>query len=231
MAIGLKTGESATANLDTDSSSNKTVLDDLKGSEATPRISKNKNAILTAVIIFIILMIIICLLKSVKQKQQTPPVSIDTGGVTTEFTSTTELVDTSTEVVGNPTTDISVGLPEFDPRENGSTSAIVYSATDYIKDLYGADIPAVYNVANRTYIRDFVNYEKKRAIIDEGMELYWLEVQYKGKAYRCQVPYLIFKDLDTTGICVVELEMLTLEGGETVISFMQVVRDYNDLIN
>ena len=63
------------------------------------------------------------------------------------------------------------------------------------------------------------------------MEMYWLEIVYKDKPYRCQVPYFIFKDLDTTGICVVEIELLTLEGGEQIISFMQVVSDYSDLIN
>jgi hypothetical protein len=126
---------------------------------------------------------------------------------------------------------VDIGLPDFDADENGTTSAIVYSASDYIKDLNGSDIPAVYTTASRTYIRDFVNYEAKRAIIDDGMEMYWLEVTYKGKKYRCQVPFYVFKDLDATGICVVNIELLTLEDGGQVISFMEVVTDYDDLIN
>lgn len=125
----------------------------------------------------------------------------------------------------------SVGLPNFSDDPGGKTTARYFSANDYVKDLNGLDIPAVYNVKSRTYIKDFVNYEAKRAIMDDGMELYWLEVLYKNRKYRVQCPFYIFKDLDETGICVVEIEVLNMEGGEKVISFMQVVQDYDDLIN
>lgn len=84
-------------------------------------------------------------------------------------------------------------------------------------------------MASRSYVKDFANYEAKRAILADGMEMYWLEIQYKNKPYRCQVPYYVFKDLETTGICVVEIEVLTLEGGEQVISYMQVVTNYEGL--
>ena len=124
---------------------------------------------------------------------------------------------------------IDVGLPNFKDSDSSSTTATVYSDSDYIKDLNGVDVPAVYNVKSRDYIKDFVNYESKRAIIDDGMEMYWLEISYNKKKYRCQIPYYVFKDLDKTGICVVEIEVLTLEGGEKIISYMQVVTDYSDL--
>lgn len=134
---------------------------------------------------------------------------------------------------GNLITDdedaIDVGLPDFKDSDVSTTTATVYSDSDYIKDLNGVDIPAVYNVKSRDYIKDFANYEAKRAIIDDGMEMYWLEITYNKKKYRCQVPYYVFKDLDKTGICVVEIEVLTLEGGEKIISYMQVVTDYSDL--
>ena len=134
---------------------------------------------------------------------------------------------------GNLITDdedaIDVGLPDFKDSDVSTTTATVYSDSDYIKDLNGVDIPAVYNVKSRDYIKDFANYEAKRAIIDDGMEMYWLEITYNKKKCRCQVPYYVFKDLDKTGICVVEIEVLTLEGGEKIISYMQVVTDYSDL--
>ena len=124
---------------------------------------------------------------------------------------------------------IDVGLPDYNHSDNNTTTATVYSASDYIKDLNGVTIPAIYNVKSRDYIKDFVNYEAKRAIIDDGMELYWLEVSYNEKKYRVQVPFYIFKDLNKTGICAVEIEVLTLQGGEKVISYMQVVTDYSTL--
>lgn len=124
---------------------------------------------------------------------------------------------------------IDTGLPNFEDSTNSQTTATVYSDSDFIKDLNGVDVPAVYNVKSRDYVKDFVNYEAKRAIIDDGMEMYWLEVVYNGKHYRVQVPFYVFKDLDKTGICVVELEVLTLEGGEKIISYMQVITDYSSL--
>ena len=137
--------------------------------------------------------------------------------------------DADGNVVGDGA--INPGLPNFNDSEQGTTTATVFSATDFIKDLNGVDVPAVYNVKSRDYINDFVNYEAKRAIMADGLELYWLEVTYNDKPYRVQVPFYIFKDLKQKGICVVEIEQLTLEGGEKIISYMSVVYDYANMIN
>lgn len=192
----------------------------------------NKNNIITIIVVGIIVLIIIAMLKSINSKDDEVTMSPDSAGNTSAQILTTEGTNTSSSTEElSLTTEITVGLPEFDPKENGTTSATVYSASDYIKDLNGYDIPAVYEVSGRSYFRDFANYEAKRAILADGMEMYWLEIVYKEKPYRCQVPFYIFKDLETTGICVVEIELLTLEGGEQIISFMQVVSNYADLIN
>ena len=119
---------------------------------------------------------------------------------------------------------INPGLTTYD-TEQSQTTATVYSASDFIKDLNGVDVSAVYNVASRDYVFDYVNYEAKRAIMDDGMELYWLDVKYNDKDYRIQVPFLRFKDLKASGICKVQVEVLTLEGGGKIISWMQVVDD------
>lgn len=219
MAIGMKP-----SNNETKDSTNK--VESLVDKNVKQK--SNKNTIIIIAVVAVIVIIIIAMLKSLMTPEESIEMS-DTGqidGTTQEtVTTTTQGVTTEHEI----STEVTVGLPEFDSRENGSTSATVYSANDYIKDLNGNDIPAVYNVANRSYVKDFVNYEAKRAILADGMEMYWLEMQYKNKPYRCQVPYYVFKDLETTGICVVEIEVLTLEGGEQVISYMQVVTDYDDL--
>lgn len=110
-----------------------------------------------------------------------------------------------------------------------TTSATVYSANDFIKDLNGLDISAVYNVKSISYVHDYANYEKKRAIMDQGMELYWFELTYKGLKYRMQVCYDDYKNFDDMGIVQVNLEVLNLEGGEKVISFAEVA--HNDESN
>lgn len=106
-----------------------------------------------------------------------------------------------------------------------STPATVYSATDYIADLNGNNVSAVYNVSEKNYVTDYVSYTSKRAIIDNGMEMYWLEADYDGKAYRIQIPYQYYVNLGDKGICKVNMEVLTLEGGGTIISYMQVVNE------
>lgn len=119
---------------------------------------------------------------------------------------------------------IDPGVPNYD-SEQSETTATVYSASDFIKDLNGIKVPAVYNVASRDYVFDYVNYTAKRAVMDDGMELYWLDVLYNDKKYRVQVPFYRFKDLKASGICKVQIEVLTLDGGGKIISWMQVVDD------
>ncbi len=63
----------------------------------------------------------------------------------------------------------------------------------------------------------------KRAVIDDGMEMYWIDVTYRKKKYRLQVPFYYFKDFEEEGICRVEIEVLDLENGSQIISYMHVI--------
>lgn len=144
----------------------------------------------------------------------------DTSGGTT---SSNGIYDEKGNVIDEDAID--PGITDYYKSDSNSTVEEVYSASDFIKDLNGIDVSAVYNVQSRAYVTDYVNYETRRAIMDDGMELYWLEVVYKEKKYRVQCPFVYFKDLDERGICKVEMEVLTLEGGGKIISYMQVVPD------
>ena len=106
-------------------------------------------------------------------------------------------------------------------QESNTTSAKVYSPDDFIKDLNGLDISAVYEVSSIDYVYDYVSYEKRRAIIDDGMELYWLEAEYQGKKYRIETAFAYYKTLRNKGICRVVMEVLTLNNGGKVISYMR----------
>lgn len=120
---------------------------------------------------------------------------------------------------------INPGAPNYQESTSDTTSATVYNASDFIKDLNGLDISAVYREASVSYVTDYVSYEAHRAIIDNGMELYWLEAEYNGKKYRVQCPFYYFKDLGATGICKVEVEVVNTTDGGKVITYMQVVPD------
>lgn len=221
------------------------AADDKSAAEIFP----NKTAVIASGIIAVIIVIVMIVL-AVAKKGKADQESIDTGYTTENITGTVQEAgdvindaetqaylelqpsETPTNTVydedGNIISDrediINPGVNEFD-TEGGTTTAKVYSANDFIKDLNGVDISAVYNVKSFSYLTDYVNYEKRRAIMDDGMELYWLDITYHNKKYRCTVPFYIFKSLDSSGITRVKLELLTLDNGEKVISYMRVAEE------
>lgn len=125
----------------------------------------------------------------------------------------------------NPDDGFRVGDTNYKDSKKNTTTARYFDANDFVKDLEGNDVKAVYSYKDRTYIKDHVAYTAKRGIIDDGMEIYWIDVVYKKKKYRVQVPFYYFKDFDDTGICRVEIELLTLDNGSQIISYMQVISE------
>ena len=142
--------------------------------------------------------------------------------------STNGIYDEEGNIISDDENVINPGTASFD-KEGGTTTAKVYSPDDFIKDLNGVNVSAVYNVKAYSYVFDYANYQKRRAIMDDGMELYWLDLTYNGKSYRCTVPFYIFKSLNSTGITRVKIELLTLEGGEKIISYMRVAEEGEEL--
>jgi hypothetical protein len=105
----------------------------------------------------------------------------------------------------------------------------------YIKDVYGLTLNAQYTVSKIDTVREFVNYRKMRGQVGVGLELLWLDVTYKDQPYVIQVPFAIFKELTDTGIIVVDMEVLRIQGAtaddiRTIISDMVVVPEYKSLI-
>lgn len=118
---------------------------------------------------------------------------------------------------------VNLGATDYRNSTKNTTTARYFDADDFVKDIDGNDISAVYSYRDRTYINDYANYVAKRGIIDDGMEVYWLDITYKKKKYRMQIPFYYFKDLDDSGICKVEIEVLTLDNGSQVISYMHII--------
>lgn len=101
----------------------------------------------------------------------------------------------------------------------------------FTEDFEGNQVPLNYEVSSISFVNDMVNYEKFRATTGEGLELFWLDIIYKEKEYRAQIPYYIYVQLEDKGIIVVNMEVLTLADGGTMITFMQVVSNYKELIS
>ena len=135
--------------------------------------------------------------------------------------------DSTEESETEAETRFSPGIVDYEDGEM-KTPERLDSAADFLRNLNGVDIPVSYNVKSMDYVCDYANYEKRRASMDDGMELYWLEITYNGLHYRCTVPFWRYKAMNDEGICIVKIEVLSLEGGEKVISYMAVTDSIED---
>lgn len=118
-----------------------------------------------------------------------------------------------------------MGTQDFTQNTNMTTSDILTNPDQYVEDLYGLTTRVDYTVSSISNIADFVSYEKHRGTWGGGLELYWLDADYKGNHYVVQVPFQYYKELDDTGIVPVKMEVLTIAGSTpdeklTVISYM-----------
>ena len=163
-------------------------------------------AIAGGVLITIVIVVLLATSGNKKESKQDNPAVSSQVVTTTETPTSSE--DISTEVA----------------------SVEVSDASGYLKDLEGESLTSTYDVVDKEYYKDFVNYELKRASVDDGMEMYWLEITYENKNYRCQIPYYAAATMDISGICVVEIEKLKLASGGSVISYMQVIYDYDKIL-
>jgi hypothetical protein len=105
------------------------------------------------------------------------------------------------------------GIKDISQNTNMTMGAGM-SPDSFTKDLNGIPVALNYQI-NEIYIAtDFVSYTKRRATTAEGIELLWLDAEYKGKPCKIQVPLRIFKELDSTGVTVVSVEVAKVKGSD-----------------
>ena len=143
------------------------------------------------------------------------------------------------EVVVTPVEEVVVPDPtptELDPAEGLGTQNFLDNTTmtsssemtdpsRFTKDIYGLTTRVDYTVKQIQSVTDFVSYTKYRGTWGGGIELYYLDVEYKGTKYVIQVPFVYYKELDEKGIVPVKMEVLRIQGSTTdeiltVISYM-----------
>ena len=204
------------------------------------RTEKNKNSnilLIGACIIIVVLLLLVILLlfskgginsKNKSENNQlvnTEMVKTEKDDENNDFKESENSEEGTTLDNSFETGDSNVEAGKYEEGVLTKTTPEYYSSTDYLKDLNGYEIPAVYTIQNITYDVAHVNYQSKRATIDDGMEFYWLEIDYNGKKYRTQCSYNMFRNLETEGICKVAVEILTLDSGQQVVSYMKVVSE------
>lgn len=194
--------------------------------------------IIAGVVAVIAIILIVVLIVKLKKPATTPETSSTTTETTEEPISTDnpeaqEVVDDELTEDQMDNSDLSAKdiSSEFNTDTGEESDAPLTDVENFVKDLDGNDIPSSYHIADRSYTKDYVNYVKRRAVTDDGMELYWLDVVYHDHNYKIQVPFYVFESLDEKGICACTMEVLTLSNGSKVISYMEVVKDAASRLN
>lgn len=121
--------------------------------------------------------------------------------------------------------DASVGTQDFTKDTNRVSSSPLTDPDLFVEDLYGLTVRVDYTVEQIQDIADFVSYTKHRGTWGGGLELYYLDAEYKGSKYVVQVPFKYYKELDDVGIVPVKMEVLRIknetgDGYLTVVSYM-----------
>lgn len=113
-----------------------------------------------------------------------------------------------------------------------NTSAV--EKDSFVKDLDGNAVAEKYEIDNIYTTADFISYKKKRAVTDDGVELYWLDSTYRGKKAKVQVSFSVFKELDPEGVVAVDVEITRVKTGtdtiQEIATGFTVRPDYKEVI-
>ena len=126
--------------------------------------------------------------------------------------------------------EVEPGIPNFYGVGADENDDYLYDPSLITKDLNGNQVPTNYVVLDSEEVTDYINYKKYRASTGNGLEFYWLEAEYKGQPYKVQVPYSVYSKLDYSGITVVDMEVLHLEDGSKMVTYMSVREDAKSLL-
>ena len=159
-----------------------------------------------------------------------PKLSETQGGSSDEDSANPDSSESGEPSVTMEDGEIKPGLSDFEGGDHNTNTGEVTDTGDFLKDINGSQIPKHYEVKKITYETDFVSYVKKRGVTGDGVELLWLDAEYKGNPYVIQVPFKVWKELDETGITVVDMEVLTIDKDLKVISNMQVKDNYKEIM-
>jgi len=134
---------------------------------------------------------------------------------------------------GPPSGEVSPGITDIS-KDTITKNYTPVEPDTFVKDLNGLPVDEKFDIDSIYSTVDFVSYTKKRASTGDGVELYWLDAQYKGKPAKIQVPFKIFKELDAVGVTAVDVEVVRVkakDGTRREIATAFVVRtDYKKLL-
>lgn len=95
------------------------------------------------------------------------------------------------------------------------------SSDSMLRDINGNSLPEMWEAKTITYINDIVQYKKYRAVTGSGVELYWLEGEYRGQSCRIIVPYTYFRNFENEGGVVCKIEVVETTDGQRVFTWFE----------
>ena len=97
-------------------------------------------------------------------------------------------------------------------------------SSDFRKDFASTESPETYTLPIEIMaVSDSVSYVKHRTMTDDGMDMYWVDAEYKGKKTRFTVPYYIWRTLASQGVMDVIVETIIDANGKTFIGSLSAV--------
>jgi len=115
------------------------------------------------------------------------------------------------------------GIGAKDPNSStNNTNDMPIGSDTFVSDFLGQDIPENWTASKITTVQDYVSYTKHNAMTDQGVYIYWLEGEYKGKHCKIEVPFSVFKGLDPQGIIPVNIEVVQTSDGNLLTTYFSV---------
>lgn len=110
--------------------------------------------------------------------------------------------------------------------KNIGENGVIYQGTieddSFRKDLFGEDTPEMYgNKVKISNIIDGVSYEKHRATTGDGIDLYYIDISYKGQKGKTTIPYALYKILPDEGTLDLEVEVVTTENDNVICTYFK----------
>lgn len=195
-----------------------------KGAKPLNKQGDNNNKMLFMIggaVVFIIVIIIIILVNNNNAKKQQ------------QLLEQQQLEQQQQQMSQNNQNDsgVTTGIPNLYGQGEDVNSSGLTPVDELLTDLNGNKVDVNYSIREQKTVTDYINFVKHRSKTGNGTEIYWLEATYKKQPCIVQVPYSIYSKLDDEGITVVDVEVLVLEDGNEIVSYMSVRKDAQSLLD
>ena len=98
---------------------------------------------------------------------------------------------------------------------------IPVSSDVFVYDIHGERIPEMFEVRAITHISDIVSFTKRRAVLGQGIEFYWLDGVWRGQPVRVVVPFTWFRELPEQGAVIATIEIVETVDGNLIATYFR----------